>query len=132
MKIYLVDDNEKFRASLRLFLESHHSYEIVGEATTGDEFLQQKIIDADIVLMDINMPGINGLQATKLGLWNNKKLKFLAVSQFKDDVDLQLLIESGFKGFVSKSNVFDELEKAMQIVNSGGYSFPGDIALPDE
>ena len=129
MKIFLVDDNDHFRKTLRFFLENHLNYEISGELSNGKEFLEQSFIDADIILMDINMPEINGLETTKLGMWKNKSYKIIAVSQYKESVDLQQLISAGFKGFVSKVDVFRDLETAIKTVVAGKLFFPDDIKL---
>jgi DNA-binding NarL/FixJ family response regulator len=129
MKIYLVDDNDNFRKTLKFFLENHLNYKITGEAVNGKDFLENTIIDADIILMDINMPGINGLEATKFGMWKNKNYKIIAVSQYKDNVDLQQLIGAGFKGFVSKVDIFRDLESAIKTVVAGKLFFPDDIKL---
>jgi len=130
MKIYLVDDNDDFRKSLRFYIEGHLNYNVVGETNSGDSFIRNNAIVADIILMDINMPGINGLEATKIGTWKNHEYKIIAVSQYKENVDLQQLISVGFKGFVSKTNLFRDLEKAIITVSKGGYFFQEDISIP--
>ena len=129
MNIYLVDDNNKFRETLRLFLEDHLNHKVVGETNDGKSFLDQEYINADIILMDINMPNINGLEATKLGLWKNNMHKIIAVSQYKNNVDLKQLIDAGFKGFVSKVDIFRDLGKAIEDVNAGKMFFLNDIKL---
>lgn len=129
MKIFLVDDNQQFRENLRLYLEGHLGFEVIGEACDGDSFLANLQPSADVILMDINMPGINGLEAAKKGTWKNSNLKIIAVSQYKDNVDLQQLIGVGFKGFVSKTNLFTDLQKAVTTVMNGGYYFPEEIKV---
>ena len=129
MNIYLVDDNDKFRAILRLFIEEHLRYKIIGESNDGKSFLDSEFIDADIILMDINMPGINGLEATKHGLWKYSNYKIIAVSQYTDTVDLTQLIGIGFKGFVSKVNLFKDLDAAIKKVEKGGLFFPDEVKI---
>ncbi len=129
MKLFLVDDNTIFRKNLKLYLEEHLNFEVVGEADDGENFMKKVNNDADIILMDINMPHMNGLDATKLSTWKKRGLLIIAVSQYKDSVDLQQLIGAGFKGFVSKTNLFHELKKAINTVHNGGYFFPEEIKL---
>ncbi len=131
MKILLVDNNDDFRGNLKLFLEGHLNHVVVGEASDGKEFLEEKMVPADIVLMDINMPKINGLEAAKMGIWKNHHLKIIALSQYKDSIDLRVLIENGFKGFVSKTNLFKDLDEAIRIVDAGGCYFNDDIQLKE-
>lgn len=129
MKIVIVDDNKEFRKGLKLFLEGHLGYEVVGEFENGKAFLNQKSIRADIVLMDINMPEVDGLKATKLSLNEQRDTKIIALSQYKENVDLELLIGVGFRGFVSKVNVFQDLETAIKFVSEGRYYYPNEIKL---
>ena len=127
MKLYLVDDNKPFRETLKSYLQEFLSYEIVGEASDGLEFLDNYKDEADIILMDINMPGMDGLKATKIGTWNQRSLKIIAVSQYTSIADLQQLIGVGFKGFVSKTKVFDDMEEAIETVYTGGLYFPNEL-----
>ncbi len=129
MKVYLVDDNDDFRSSLKLFLEGHLNIDVAGETSDGLNFVNDPPVDVDLVLMDINMPLLNGLQATKQSTWSNRSLKIIAVSQYVDTVDLKELISVGFKGFVSKTNLFRDLEPAIEKVLGGGYFFPPDMNL---
>lgn len=127
MKLYLVDDNKPFRETLKSYLQEFLSNEIVGEASDGLEFLDNYKDEADIILMDINMPGMDGLKATKIGTWNQRSLKIIAVSQYTSIADLQQLIGVGFKGFVSKTKVFDDMEEALDTVYNGGLYFPNEL-----
>lgn len=129
MKLYLVDDNEHFRETLKSFLEEFLSCNVIGEASDGKEFLDTYDGKADLILMDINMPGIDGLKATKLGTWNDRDIKIIAVSQYTSIADLQQLIEAGFKGFVSKTKIFDELKTAIETVQNGRFFFPNELEV---
>ncbi len=129
MNIFLVDDNDDFRKTLKFFLEGHLNHKVVGEADDGKTFVDMGYITADIILMDINMPNINGLVATKKSTWENQEYKIIAVSQYKDNIDLQQLISVGFKGFVSKTNLFEDLDDAINTVTNGEFFFPDDVQL---
>lgn len=129
MKIFLVDDNEKFRSVLKLFLENRLAHKIVGEVSDGLTFLKETTVNADIVLMDINMPGMSGLMTSKYSLWHDQTLKIIAVSQHKEEVDLQQLLGAGFRGFVSKSEIYDKLNTAIETVVNNGYYFPDDLSI---
>jgi DNA-binding NarL/FixJ family response regulator len=129
MNIFLVDDNDTFRQNLKLFIEEHLLHKVCDEASDGKSFLQKKTINADIVLMDINMPELNGMEAAKLGTWINNKLKIIAVTQYMDMADLEQIIGAGFKGFVSKTNLFRDLGNALEVVMNGGYFFPEELEI---
>ena len=132
MKIYLVDDNDKFRGTLKSFIEEFLYYEVIGESADGEQFIQNYKGNADIVLMDINMPGLDGLKATKTSTSDIRDVKIIAVSQYSSMVDLPQLIGVGFKGFVSKTNLYDELDNAIQAVYEDGYYFPSDFSHPNK
>lgn len=129
MKLFIVDDNKQFIESVTLFIEGYLHYEVVGKAHSGKEFLNNYNGMADIVLMDINMPVLDGLKATKHGIWMDNELKIIAVSQYSSIVDLNQLISAGFKGFVSKTNIFSKLNNALKTVNSGKLFFPDQLKV---
>lgn len=131
MQILLVDDNDAFRESLKLFLEGHLHYHIVGEYSDGKQFIESDNPRADIILMDINMPQMNGLQAAKSRTWEDNSSKIIAVSQYNESVDIKQLIGVGFRGFVSKMNLFRDIENAIDIVQKGGYFFPEELNISD-
>lgn len=130
-KIYLVDDNDKFKETLKIFIEEFLFYSVIGESSNGKDFLENYKGDADVVLMDINMPEVDGLKATKKSTWELRDIKIIAVSQYSSTVDLPQLIGVGFKGFVSKTKLYDELDKAIKAVLKNEYYFPDDIKLND-
>ena len=122
MKIIIVDDNEEFRSTLRFFIEQKLNHTVIAEFSDGEDFLKvdpKKLREADIILMDIIMNNISGIDATKMITWKNYNLKIIAVTMHIEKVFLEQIIEAGFKGCVFKSNIFNTLERALQEVNSG-------------
>jgi two-component system, NarL family, response regulator NreC len=130
LKLILVDDNEPFRNALKQLLAKKFNAEIIGVASCGKEFLGlQNIYQADIILMDIMMPDMDGITLTKKSIWTNSSLKFIAITMHYDKVYLKTLIESGFRGCIFKSNLFNEIELALNTVMEGHLYFPKDILL---
>jgi len=128
MKIFIVNDHDVFRQSLKQFIENYLHYEVIGESSDGKDFLDIGYTTADIILMDINMPFVNGLDAAKLALWKNSFYKIIAISLEKD-LTLTKLIYSGFKGFVSKLDIFEQLDTAIKVVMNGGVYYHQDFKI---
>jgi len=122
MKIIIVDDNHEFRSTLRFFIEEKLNYTVIAEAESGEEFLELDPIlinEADIIIMDIIMNQISGIDATKSITWKYKNIKILAVTMHIEKVFLEQILEAGFKGCVFKSDVFNSLEKALLEIQAG-------------
>jgi len=122
MKLIIVDDNNEFRANLKFFIEQKLNHLVIAEASSGEEFLeidQSLIREADIILMDIMMGPLDGINTTKKITWHYFDLKIIAVTMHIEKVFLTQIIEAGFKGFVLKTNIFNTLEKALNDVYSG-------------
>lgn len=130
LKIILVDDNDSFRKALKNLLLKEYDVQILFEATNGYEFNSFKYLNsADLIFMDIMMPGIDGISLAKETLWKNCMLKIIAITMHVDKVYLETLIKAGFKGCLFKSNIFDELDNAMKSVMNGKFYFPKGISL---
>jgi DNA-binding NarL/FixJ family response regulator len=124
MKIFLVDENEKFRANLRLYLEGYLYHEVVGE--TSDEmhvnlYINQK---ADIFLINLNSSIIANYINSPFFCPVASSCKAIALSQHKEIIDSQILLKLGFKGFVSKENLYRDLENAINSVYAGELYYP--------
>jgi DNA-binding NarL/FixJ family response regulator len=120
----LVDDNTQFREDLRFFLENRLVHTVIAEAASGEEFLELgNLGEADIILMDLSMEKINGFDATKKILGSLPHLKIIAVTMNAENVALQKVMETGFKGFVFKTEIFQSLEDVLQSVYNGGSAF---------
>lgn len=119
-KVILVDDHKLFRDGLKFVIMQIENLEVVAEASNGKEFLD--IIDShepDIVLMDISMPELNGIEATKQAMAKNPKLKILALSMFCDEEYYFQMIQAGVMGFVLKESGKNELEEAISAILKG-------------
>jgi DNA-binding NarL/FixJ family response regulator len=113
----VVDDHEFFRRGLVLVLSKMKFIEVVGEATNGQEFIE--MLDShpvDIVLMDINMPNMNGVEATQKALTKLPDLKIVALSSHEDEAYLETMIDAGVKGFLLKNIDKDILTRALQAI----------------
>ena len=122
MKLIIVDDNNDFRSNLRFFLEQKLNHTVIAEVASGEAFLALNeviICEADIILMDIMMNQISGIEATKRITWYHFNLKIIAVTMHIEKVFLDQIIEAGFKGFVLKTNIFNTLEKTLNDVYYG-------------
>jgi DNA-binding NarL/FixJ family response regulator len=130
IKILIVDDNKSFREAVKKFLINELNCEVIGEASNGIEFLEKmKPVGIDIVLMDIQMPELDGIAATKKWCLNNTQTKVIAVTMYTDKIYLKQLIESGFKGCVSKTSFFIEIAMAIDAVVHGKLFFEKDLPV---
>lgn len=130
MKLIIVDDNPNFREALRNYVEMELNHKVIAVASSGREFLELSMIRmVDIILMDINMEKINGIEATKLVLELYYPLRIVALTNQTQNSSLQVLISAGFKGFINKYDVFNCLEETIQQVYSGKFVFPSNLNL---
>jgi len=130
LKIILVDDNEAFRKVFRQLLISKYHAEIIGEASNAEEFKSLKNIHlADLIFMDVMMPGTDGITLTKHILWQFSHLKIIAITMHSDKIYLKSLLEAGFKGCIYKNNLFKEIANAINTVLDKHLYFPNDIMI---
>jgi DNA-binding NarL/FixJ family response regulator len=132
-KILIVDDNKTFRQSLILLITVENIAEVIGKASNGIEFLN--LLESkkpDLVLMDIDMPEMNGIVATQKALELMPDLKIIIFSMYGNEEYYKKMIEMGVKGYILKSCHIDEFEKAIQLVMEGGNYFFTDIKLDDQ
>lgn len=120
IKLAIVDDHDLFREGLKMVLSSIPGYKIVFEASDGETFLEKlKDQTADLVLMDINMPGMDGIEATKQALERFPALKVIALTMFSEQIYYHRMIDAGALGFIPKNAQKFELEKAITAVSAG-------------
>lgn len=126
--IILVDDHELFRAGLKYIIEKFDGYYVMAEAENGQSLLNQlKYHSPDIILMDISMPVMNGIDATRQCLRDYPEMKIIALSMYSDNIYYQQMIEAGAKGFVLKDSGKTEFQQALDTVSSGGNYFSQEL-----
>lgn len=127
-KIIIVDDHDMFREGVKVLLNNTRSIDVIAEARNGKEFLDLlPNHNPDVVLMDISMPVMDGIEATTQGISANPELKVLALSMFGDEEYYLKMVKAGVKGFVLKSSGINELEKAILEVAKGENYFSSEL-----
>ena len=126
--IIIADDHQLFRNGLKMLLESIPDFEIAGEASNGEEFLQLlKNYPADIALMDINMPEMDGIEATRRGLKICPTISVIALSMYGEEEYYYKMVDAGAKGFVLKDSDISEVKEAIITVRKGGSYFSQEL-----
>lgn len=129
-KILIVDDHEVFRMGLKLLLNMIDNVMVVGEASNGKEFLDMvSSTDADIIFMDINMPILDGIDATEKALKISPKLKIIALTTFGDVEYFNKMIYAGVEGFMLKNSGFQDFKTAIEKVMKGGNYFSEELLV---
>lgn len=127
--ILLVDDHDLVRHGIKKLLEDAQGIKVVGEAKSGEEAIRaSKELHPNVVLMDIRMPGIGGLEATRKLLRSNPDVKVLVLSAFDDELFPSRLLQAGAAGYITKGAGVDEMVKAIRSVNAGQLFISPDIA----
>jgi DNA-binding NarL/FixJ family response regulator len=128
-KIMIVEDHDLFRSGLKRVIDEIKTLELVGVAENGAVFLDLlKHIRPDVVLMDIKMPVMDGIEATEKALKIHPSIKVIALTIFGEEEYLYTMIQKGIAGFMLKSTSINELEKAIQLVSSGHQYFSPEIS----
>jgi DNA-binding NarL/FixJ family response regulator len=128
MNIVIVDDHEIFRKGLKVVLSRLHYITHIWEAENGEQFLSMlKKHSPDIALLDIEMPGINGIEATQKALDIQPELKIIALTMFNDDKYIEEMLEAGARGFLLKNVTKQILDKAIQTVAAGNNYFSDEL-----
>lgn len=129
LRILLVDDHQMLRDGLRLLIDAQADMRVVGEAADGHQALKQaRELSPDIVVMDLSMPGLNGLQATQQLKAELPAIKVLALTAHEDESYLTQLCKAGAVGYVLKRSAGEELLQALATVAGGGLHFEATLA----
>jgi DNA-binding NarL/FixJ family response regulator len=128
LSVILVDDHQLFREGLKLLLSNFKIIGRIKEAACGEELLE--LLNAerpDIIFMDINMPGIGGIEATRLAIQSDPELNIVGLSMYADEDYYMKMINAGAKGFVLKNSSIQEVEAAIQQIMAGKNYFSQEI-----
>ena len=119
-KVLLVDDHELVRTGLRLILEDHKDIDVIGEAGSGEDAVSlTDKLHPDIVLMDINMPGIGGIEATRRIRQRHPEIQIIAVTVHSDAPFPSKLHDAGAIGYLNKGCPAEEMFEAIKTVANG-------------
>ncbi len=129
IRILIADDQQPFREGLRALFRSMPDVEVVGEAATGQEAvtLTEKL-QPDVVLMDIKMPGMNGIEATGQILSASPHISIIVLTMFDDDDTFFAALPAGARGYLLKGALKAEMLRAIRAVSSGEAIFGPAIA----
>jgi two-component system, NarL family, response regulator NreC len=129
LRILLADDHKMVRDGLRLLIDGQPDMRVVGEAANGREvLLKARELNPDVVVMDLSMPELNGLQATERLKTDLPQIKVVAMTANEDESYLRQLCKVGAVGYVLKRSAGDELVKAIGAVAKGGVYFEAALA----
>ena len=129
LRILIADDHPVFRDGIRALLDADPATEIIAEATTGDEAIAlAEQHRPDVILMDLKMPGMNGIEATRRITARTPSIRVLVVTMFEDDASVFTAMRAGARGYVLKDATKEELLRAIQAVGNGEAIFSPGIA----
>lgn len=128
IRVILVDDQDLFREALATLLSINDQIEITGSVPGGKQAIDLlETVPADVVLMDIRMPGMDGIESTRRILEKYPQLKIIALTTFDDDDAVIGALQAGTLGYLLKDSTKEELFTAIQMVHQGDYYFPPKI-----
>ena len=129
IKILIVDDHRLVREGIAKLLVDIKGLSVVGEASNGENALKQiRLLEPDVVLMDINLPGIDGLETTRRALRIDPQLKIVALTIYEDEPFPSKMLSAGASGYLTKSADMDEMIRAIRRVYSGQRYISAEIA----
>ncbi|MDX9882540.1 MAG: response regulator transcription factor [Prolixibacteraceae bacterium] len=127
-KIIIVDDHTLFRNGLKILLNNLKDYRVVAEASNGKEFLDLlETIRPDLVLLDIEMPVMDGIKAAETALKKFPELKIITLSMYGEEDYYYQMVNAGVKGFVLKNSDIKEVKAALETVFEGGSYFSSEL-----
>ena len=129
LRILIADDHPLVRSGLRALLMAAEDLEVVGEAATGEEAVTlASTLSPDVIVMDLRMPGINGIEATRRIVQTNPRTRILVVTLFEDDDSVFAALRAGARGYILKDANEVEVVRAIRAVSGGDAIFSATIA----
>src|SRR4030095_11744748 len=129
LRVLIADDHPLFRHGIHEFLNLTSDIQVIGEATSGEEaIVQDATLHPDVILMDVNMPGVNGIEATRRILHASPHMRILVVTMFEDDITVFAAMRSGARGYILKDAEKENILRAIQAVANGEAIFSPTIA----
>jgi DNA-binding NarL/FixJ family response regulator len=129
IRVLIADDQAITRSGLKALLTSLEHIEVVGEASDGEEVVRlAESLEPDVILMDLRMPVLNGIEATRRIHRAQPHIGILVVTVFEDDTSVFPAIRAGARGYLLKNTDQEELQRAIQTVANGGAIFSPGIA----
>jgi DNA-binding NarL/FixJ family response regulator len=129
IRVLIADDHPVFRFGLRALLGAEPDTDVVGEATTGDDAVRfVSSLQPDVVLMDVNMPGINGIEATRRIVETAPNVRVIMLTMFDDDDSVFAAMRAGARGYLLKGAEGDETVHAIRVVAGGEAIFSPAVA----
>ncbi len=129
MRILIVDDDALIREGLKMILETEEGFTVAGTAPNGQEAVKIcREVQPDIVLMDIRMPVMDGVQATQLIKEQFRNIKVLLLTTFKDSEYIRSAVKFGAEGYVLKSNSSESIIESIKAVCQGNVVYEKEVA----
>src|SRR5688572_30705844 len=129
LRVLIADDHPLFRHGIAALLQAAAAFEIVGEATSGEEAVAlAEQVQPDVILMDIHMPGINGIEATRRILHTSPHIRILMVTMSEDDALMFAAMRAGARGYVLKDAQKEDMLRAIRAVGRGEAIFSPAVA----
>ena len=129
MKLLLVDDHQMVRLGLKSYFELQDDVEVVGEATNGAEGISMALeLRPDVIVMDIVMPEVNGIDATLAILKEWPEAKILIVTSYLDNEKIMPVLNAGARGYMLKTSSADELLQAVRKVAAGEFAIEQEVS----
>lgn len=129
IKLLIVDDHELVRSGIVRMLKDKPGLEIVGQASSGEEALDMtRQLEPDIILMDVRMPGMGGLEATRMLKQRHPQVRVIAVTACEESKFPVRLLQAGASGYLTKGTDIGEVKRAIERVYAGEYYISPEIA----